>query len=217
MIALQQHIPWNDLIMSSKIAIFICMIFLPGLHLSLKAQKEIPASAIDCTILVEGGRKITVDRFWRITGSNIEYEHGGSLHDLSIDRIHSIRCGDAGFLIKDGALIAVKDQFKPTDLADTISSVEHYERMYELGRIDAKAHYHGAGALIAGVLTSPTLIIPPIIAAIPPGSNRSNPNLDLYHHDVHYRKGYRRKAHEKKAVHVLGGMVLGIIGLSLLL
>lgn len=202
--------------MSPKILLSVWLICFAGMNIWLKAQ-ESPSAPIDCTIHVEKGRKITVDRFWKITELSIEYEHGGSLHDLSIDRIQSIRCGDEGFVIKDGLLIPVKDQFKPVNLTDTLSSLEHDQRMFELGRMDASTHYHGAGAFIASVLTSPTLVIPPIIAAIPPGSNRSNPNLDLYDHDVHYRKGYRRKAHEKKALHVLGGMVLGIVGLSLLL
>lgn len=202
--------------MSSKHLFIFCLILFPGFNLTLRAQDDFPFQK-DCIIVVEKGRKIMVDRFWRITEFNLEYENNGSLHDLSIDRIHSIRCGEESFLIKEGAMIRVEDQFKPTLLTDTISSFEHDRLMYELGITDARSHYHGGGAFIVSLLTSPTLIIPPIIAAIPPGSNRTNPNDKLYDHEPHYKQGYRRKAHEKKAVHVLGGMVLGIIGLSLLI
>jgi hypothetical protein len=168
------------------------------------AQNDTTTMPGEYIIRLESGRKVTTIKIWNIGDRVIEYEASGSLHDLAIEEIRSIHYLGNEFLIKDGALI-------PAPHDESGLPTGHKGEMFELGFKDAGEHYHGGAALVAGFLTTPTLIGPPIIAAMPPHLNRNNPNSHLYKSDDQYRKGYRQAAREKKAGHVLIGMILGLM------
>ncbi len=193
----------------------IWIMLLPLLSIGqAKAQLDTAVAPIGCILQIDGGRSITVQRFWRIGETSIEYEDGTGLHDLAVERIRSIRCGGKDHMISAGAVIT--QDHHVMHLLDTLSGQDLEMSLFQLGKRDAKEHYRGTGAFVAGLLTTPTLLGPFIVAAIPPHSNRKNPNNALYREEKQYRKGFRKVAHGRKAGLVLAGFVSGILILSLM-
>lgn len=171
-----------------------------GCAISVSAQNDTVPGPQECTVLLIDGDKLPVTRFWRIADGLVEYEQDGSLHDLRTTEIQAITCGGRDYVIANDSLLPVLP-----------ATTDGQQDFFELGRADAAKHYHGGGAFATGLLTSPMLIVAPIIAAVPPSMNmRDNPNAGLYDTNVQYRLGYRKKAHEKKAGHVFFGMTVGL-------
>ncbi len=199
--------------MDTRIHIWIMLLLILAIG-QAKAQLDTAMAPIGCILRIDGGRSITVQRFWRIGETSIEYEDGTGLHDLAVERIRSIRCGGKDHRISGGAVITLDHHVM--NLIDTLTGQGTEMSLFQLGKRDAKEHYRGTGAFVAGLLTTPTLLGPFIVAAIPPHSNRKNPNHALYREKKPYRKGFRKEAHGRKAGFVLGGFVSGILILSLM-
>jgi hypothetical protein len=90
-----------------------------------------------------------------------------------------------------------------------VSATLSHQECAELGIQDARTYYKGGGAVLLGMYTAPTLILPPILGAIPPVAlDRSNPNLPLYMNDPAYMEAYREEARKLKMTTTMSGMGL---------
>jgi hypothetical protein len=202
-LATKDHAPMRT-IKDIKLVLFIIL----ALQLSFTtAQSEGMPKPEDCLVALKNGRKVMAERFWRITRGNAEYEYRGSLHDLAADDILWIECQGIRFILNDSMLTA-----EPADT--TVILVSGQNGMQALGKKNADAHYNGTGAMITGLLLSPTIIGPPLVALIPPRSpSHRDPDRQLYYSDPDYRDGWRKTAHSKKAGNIILGMTIGVFAM----
>ncbi len=193
----------------------LLMMLLAGRASVTQAQADSIPPPSDCTVELQSGKKIAVDRFWQLAGDKVEYEIDGSLHDLTTAEIRTIRCSGLAYTI-------INDTLRPAEVSTSMNASKtpstpvmrldgsiDYRAM---GKADAKLHYGGEGNFVAGMLTAPLLIPPLVIASVPPTpSLKNNPNAHLYYTQPEYRKGYRGVAHGKKAGLTIGGMTVGLV------
>jgi len=220
-----------------KVIGFVILI-LAGVSSVRAQEKGLPEEK--CIVYLQNGKQVTNVTLWQLKGNILEYEKGGSLHDLAVEKITSIRCGDLEYeaandtLVKrtgDGMAAAGGSQMEMTTtnlqavltpesalitsvpLPAEVASPELY---YRMGKADGKKYYNGTGAFISGLLTAPLIIVPPIIAAVPPSSpGDHNPNESLYYSNENYNLGFKKAAHGKKAVKVLEGLGAFVLAMTL--
>jgi hypothetical protein len=200
--------------MKTVIRIFIVMIF--GMALTLNnvyAQSDtLPNGA--CIVYLESGSKLRIDRLAGIYSTRIEIEKDGSLHDVAVEEVQQIKCGSETFIVRNDSLVplrvVVNASYKHTPglTSDSLWSPDPNIDYAALGRSDANAQYSMVPGVVTGFLTTPTLLVPPIMAAIQPSpSQKYNPNSHLYNRVPEYKAAYRKRAHGKKAAGILIGVV----------
>jgi hypothetical protein len=165
-------------------------------------------------------------KLWSLHDVFLEYEKEGSLHDIALDKINKIKCGEDEYGILNEKLIKVdfatnlntikNNESEPLIFnADTMSNIDVHALpvvlpkpsidYYQLGREDAKKYYSGRGAFVWSLITGPYAA--PIIAAVPPGgTGKNNPNGTLYYTNYEYHRGFKNAAHGKKAANALAGL-----------
>jgi hypothetical protein len=185
----------------------------------LYAQSD-SLSQRDCIFYLKNGNKIRVDRISNINTNRTEIEKEGSLHDVVNEEIQKIKCGGRYFVISNDSLVpfpvvpkTIPAYGKPGALPEDSTWLPDPNIDYAaLGRSDANAHFSMLPGVVTGFLTTPTLIVPPFMAAIPPSpSQKHNPNSQLYRKVPEYKEAYRKRAHGKKAAGVLIGVMTFVI------
>jgi hypothetical protein len=163
-------------------------------------------------------------QIWKIGETTLEYEKEGSLHDVAIADIRALECAGEEYRVDAGRLVKVprspntfhyrgrsrKTNSRGLTIDTTLS-------MDQLGKLHADELYNGTGAMIASTLTCGTFFIPPLIAAIPPNTEKMAEDIDLYHTNAEYRKSFKKRAHGKKAGRVALGTGIGFLVLALLM
>lgn len=174
------------------------------------AQADTIGLTSNCTIRLNDGGQVRAERIWSINDGRLVYLQGGSLHDLPSADIHHLRCDGLSYSITNDTLRALVTN---TTMSASPAVVDSTTDLRALGRSDAQRYFSGGAGFTTGLLLSPTIIVPLVVAAVPPGTSnpKRNPNAALYDRYPEYRKGYRGQAHTRKAGMTIGGLFLGIL------